>query len=363
MMGEREETAGGPTSAVPGGDTDWEGLVPLDALARWMNDQGLGAGPITGARLLGGGTQNILLRFTRDGRDFVLRRPPKHLRANSNETMRREARVLAALRGSPVRHPALIAGCADESVLGAAFYLMEPIEGFTPRDEMPALHANDPAARRRMGFEMADAIAALGQVDFAAAGLADLGRVEGYLERQVGRWRAQLDSYQEFPGWPGLAGLPGVDAIGAWLQARPPAHFTPGLIHGDFHFGNVLFRRDSPQLAAMIDWELTTVGDPLVDLGGLLSTWPADGADAGPVTPWSGFPTRRELVDRYASASGRDVSHADWYEVLACYKIGAILEGTYARACAGRAPRETGAYLHAATVGLFTRALAKIEAA
>jgi aminoglycoside phosphotransferase (APT) family kinase protein len=356
--GETAKTA----SETPGGDQDWAELAPLAVVADWMSARGLGRGPIENPRLLTGGTQNILLRFERDGRGYVLRRPPKHLRANSNETMRREARVLAALAGADVRHPRLIAACPEEDVIGAAFYLMAPVEGFLPRDEMPALHAGDPAIRHRMGLEMVDAIAALGLVDYAAKGLSNLGKLDGYLERQVPRWRAQLESYAEHEGWPGLAGLTGVTEIGAWLEANRPASFVPGLIHGDFHFGNVLFRRDGPELAAMVDWELTTLGDPLVDLGGLLSHWPEDGADTGPVTPWSGFPTRQELVDRYAEKSGRDVSGADWYEVLACYKIGCILEGTYARACAGKAPKLTGDYLHANTLSLFRRALAKIGA-
>jgi aminoglycoside phosphotransferase (APT) family kinase protein len=355
------ETPPPGASTVPGGDQDWAELVPLPALAAWMDSQGLGGGPIESPRLLTGGTQNILLRFERGGRGFVLRRPPKHLRANSNETMRREARVLAALSGTDVRHPALIAACPAEDVIGAAFYLMAPVEGFLPRDEMPALHAGDPAIRHRMGLEMADAIAALGRVDFRAKGLEGLGKLDGYLERQVPRWRSQLESYAEHDGWPGLAGLPGVGEIGAWLEANRPPEFVPGLIHGDFHFANVLFSREGPELAAMIDWELTTLGDPLVDLGGLISGWPADGAETGPVKPWPGFPTRQEIIDRYAEVSGRDVSHVNWYEVLACYKIGAILEGTYARACAGKAPKATGDYLHNSTLGLFQRALAKIR--
>jgi aminoglycoside phosphotransferase (APT) family kinase protein len=111
----------------------------------------------------------------------------------------------------------------------------------------------------------------------------------------------------------------------------------------------------------MVDWELTTLGDPMVDLGWLLSAWPEDGTDTGPVKPWQGFPTRSEIVSRYADKAGRDVSHADWYEVLACFKLGAILEGTYARACAGRAPKETGDFLHASTLSLFARALKKIS--
>jgi aminoglycoside phosphotransferase (APT) family kinase protein len=348
------------STKVPRGDQDWETMIALPALSAWMDGQGLARGEIENPHLLGGGTQNILLHFMRGGRAFVLRRPPKHLRANSNETMRREARVLAALAGTDVRHPALIAASPEEDVIGAAFYLMEPVEGFTPRDEMPALHAGDPAIRHQMGLQMFGAIAALSKVDWKAKGLDGLGRLDGYLERQVPRWRAQLESYHEHAGWPGLAGLPGVTEIGRWLEEHRPPSFIPGLIHGDFHFGNVLFRRVGPEIAAMVDWELTTLGDPLVDLGGVLSGWPTDGADTGPVKPWSGFPTRAELIDHYAAITGRDVSRADWYEVLACYKIGCILEGTYARACAGKAPKVTGDYLHNNTLGLFRRALEKI---
>ncbi len=349
-----------PPTIIPRGDTDWQSFLSVDALSAWMDGQGLPPGTVENAHLLGGGTQNILLKFERAGRGFVLRRPPKHLRANSNETMRREARVLAALKGTAVPHPDLIAACGDESVLGAAFYLMEPIEGFNPREEMPALYVENPDMRRAMGFEMVDAIAALSKVDYAARGLADLGKLDNFLERQVGRWKKQLESYAEFEGWPGLSGIPGVDAVGDWLGTHRPPGFVPGIIHGDYHFGNVLFDRHVPKMTAMVDWELTTLGDPLVDLGWLLAMWPEDGATTGPVNPWSGFPTRADIIAHYQEQTGRDISHADWYEVLACYKLGAILEGTYARACAGRAPKQTGDFLHASTVALFTRALEKI---
>jgi aminoglycoside phosphotransferase (APT) family kinase protein len=360
-MSEETKTAH-PASVVPGADQDWEALVPLPALTTWMDAQGLGAGPIENARQLAGGTQNILLRFARAGREYVLRRPPKHLRANSNETMRREARVLAALKGTDVRHPELIAACPAEDVIGAAFYLMQPIDGFCPRDEMPALHAGSDVIRHQMGLEMADAVAALSRVDIKAKGLSDLGKIDGFLERQVPRWRGQLDGYKAFAGWPGIEALPGVDPICVWLDANRPPGFEPGLFHGDFHFGNVLFDRGSGALAAMVDWELVTSGDPLMDLGGLLSHWPADDAADGPVKPWSGFPKRAELIARYAQQSGRDVSRATWYEVLACFKIGSILEGTFARACAGQAPKVTGDYLHASTINLFNKALGMIGA-
>lgn len=337
--------------------------IDLNALASWMDVQGLEQGRISEAALLTGGTQNILLKFRRGDRHFVLRRPPLHLRANSNETMRREARVLGALAGTDVPHPGLIGACATEDVLGAAFYLMEPIDGFSAPAGLPPLHAGDPAIRRQMGFAMVDAILALGRVDHVAVGLADFGKTEGYLERQVPRWRSQLESYGEYAGWPGSAGLPGVDKVAAWLCDHQPRNFIPGIIHGDFHFGNVMFRRDSPQLAAVIDWELATVGDPLIDLGWLLATWSTPEYPAPEslrIEPWDGFPTPDELVARYVAGSSRDLSSIKWYAVLACYKLGIILEGTYARACDGKAPQETGEKLHSHTVSLFQRALSWI---
>ncbi|MEX1153497.1 phosphotransferase family protein [Parvibaculum sp.] len=337
--------------------------IPIDlaALAGWMDGQGLGAGALADATLLGGGTQNILLRFTRAGRAYVLRRPPPHLRKNSNETMRREARMLAALADTDVPHPRLIAACPQEDVIGAAFYLMEPIEGFNPTVGLPALHAGDPAIRHRMGLSLVEGITALGAVDYEKVGLAGFGKPDNYLERQVARWQAQLESYREFPSWPGPDGIPGVAKVAGWLEANRPQDFQPGIIHGDYHLANVMYRHDGPELAAIVDWELTTIGDPLLDLGWLLATWPQGapqkGSGAVGVEPWDGFPSADELVAHYAARSSRDMSHIGWYGVLACYKLGIILEGTHARAGEGKAPKETGDQLHASTVGLFERAL------
>ena len=150
--------------------------VDLARLADWMDGEGLGSGAVEDAQQLSGGTQNILLHFHRSGRPYVLRRPPPVLRANSNETMRREARVLAALKGSGVPHPGLIAACADEGVLGAAFYLMEPVNGFNAATGLEALHAADAAVRHRMGLSMVEAIARLGALDYRAVGLEGFGR-------------------------------------------------------------------------------------------------------------------------------------------------------------------------------------------
>lgn len=333
-----------------------ETLVDLAVLANWMDAQGLGAGPIENVQRLAGGTQNILLKFTRAGRAFVLRRPPPVLRANSNETMRREARVLAAIKGTPVPHPELIAACADEAVLGAAFYLMEPIDGFNPSTGLPEPFRSSPELRREMGLSLVDGIAALGALDYIALGLTGLGKPDNYLERQVSRWKAQLESYAEVPEWDGLKDLPDIGGVSRWLEEHRPRTFQPGILHGDYHLANVMYRFDAPRLAAIVDWELTTIGDPLLDLGWLLATWPEGEGSAVTVTPWEGFPSADELVAHYANQTTRDLSQIHWYGVLACYKLGIILEGTYARACAGKAPKATGDQLHASTIGLLERA-------
>jgi aminoglycoside phosphotransferase (APT) family kinase protein len=336
------------------------GAVELARLAEWMTGRGLGAGPITGITRLAGGTQNILLRFSRDGRDFVLRRPPAIPRVGNNETMRREARVLAALAGTAVPHPRLIAACGEDDVLGAAFYLMEPVDGFNAVNGLPALHASSPDIRRRMGLALVDGAAALGALDHVAVGLADFGRSDGFLQRQVGRWRAQLESYRSCPEWPGAAGLPGLADIEAYLEAGIPQHGAPGIMHGDYSIGNVMYRPDGPELAAIVDWELATIGDPLIDLGWIIACWPGAGGPDLPVLtvqPFDGFPAIGALVEHYASRSARDLSDLDWYAVLSCYKLAILLEGSFVRACAGAAPIQTGLMLHDTAVKLMQRAL------
>jgi aminoglycoside phosphotransferase (APT) family kinase protein len=344
---------------------DLAGVIDLQRLRQWMDSAGLGEGELADVRLLKGGTQNLLLHFSRAGRGFVLRRPPRHLRPGSDSAMLREARMLRALAGSTVPHPRFIAECEDKAVLGAAFFLMQPVAGFNASFAgLPPLHASDPAIRNRMGMAMVDAIAALGQLDPAALGLADLGRPGGFLQRQVQRWKQQLHSYADLPGWPGLAALPDVDPIAAWLDQTRPDDGRPSLIHGDFHLANVLFRHDSGELAAVVDWEMCTVGDPLLDLGWLLATWPRpDGTHhlSHRISPWAGFPAADALVERYRQQSSRDVGHARWYAVLACYKLAIVLEGTHARACAGLASMETGQRLHQAARGLLLRAIEWIE--
>lgn len=333
--------------------------MDLPVLLEWMEDQGFPKGDIKDVTRLSGGTQNVLMSFTKAGRRFILRRPPSNPRPSNDEVMRREMQVLSAISNTNVPHPKLIAGCEDPDLLGVAFYLMEPVDGFNAVNTMPELHANDPSVRRRMGFALIEGAAALGRVEYKAVGLADFGKPENYLGRQVGRWTAQLESYEALSGWPGAAELPNLPAISEYLKTECPKTFRPGIVHGDYSIGNVMFRFDSPELAAIVDWELSTIGDPLIDLAWIVATWPDSGGPSLPVLvvePWDGFPSADELIERYGELSDRDVAKIGWYTVLACFKLGIILEGTYARACAGKAPKETGAQLHLTAIRLFERA-------
>jgi aminoglycoside phosphotransferase (APT) family kinase protein len=339
-------------------------VFPEAELTRWMDERGLGAGPITGAVALTGGTQNVMVRFRRGDDEYVFRRPPMAKRRNSDETMRREATVLAALRGSAVPHPELLAAEPGTDVIGAAFYLAAAIDGTTVGDGLSGFD-DDRAATARLGLAMADGIAALAQVDHRAVGLQHFGRPGSFLVRQVARWQAQLATYADVPGWAG----PGVDVapVGAWLGANRPATEQVGILHGDYHLGNVIFAPDGG-LAAIVDWELATIGDPLLDLAQLLVTWPdPTGARrfAAHIPPEQagGLTSPAHIVEHYALSTGWDLSDLDWYRVLAGYRLGIILEGTRVRAVAGQAPPEIGDMLHDAAVGLLTDALHTVRSA
>lgn len=336
--------------------------VDFAVLDAWMSERGLASGPISNVHQLTGGTQNILVRFDRGGVEYVLRRPPLHKRRRSDDIMRREAKILAALASTDVPHPRLLAACEDTDVMGAAFYLMEPINGANPVTDLPDSYRSDPSWRMQLGLAMADGAAAIGSVDHVALDLSDLGRPDGFLERQVDRWRHELDSYQELQGYDGPQ-IPEVVEVAAWLESNLPRHSQAGLMHGDFHLANVMVAFDRPALAGIVDWEMATIGDPLVDLGWLLATWPADDAPVARfrLDPWDNYPNRAQLIERYGERSTRDLADVDWYEVFACYKLGVVLEGTYARACAGLADPATGRRLHESAVALLARGSRRID--
>lgn len=340
--------------------------VDLNSLTDWMDTQQLGSGEITNAHLLTGGTQNILMQFDRAGRTYILRRPPIHVRKNSNKTMQREAQVLSALTGSTVPHPGFIAACDDTEVLGASFYLMEPVSGFNVLNGLPELHQSDKEMQYRMGLSHVEALASLGSLDYLEIGLKDFGKIDGYLKRQAPRWLSQLESYSQYTNWPGLGKAESIDTIAQWLEDNCPNSFEPGVIHGDAHIGNVMFSLDNGEVAALIDWELATIGDPLIDLGWIIATQPdpdgtqtlmLEGADT------CAYPPIEEMIKHYGKHSSRDLSNISWYGVLGCFKLAIILEGTFARYCAGQAPKDAAERLHESANRLIERALKLISKA
>jgi aminoglycoside phosphotransferase (APT) family kinase protein len=340
---------------------DWldRDVVDLAAVARWAAGNGLPEGPVEDVRRIGGGTQNVVLRMRWAGRDLVLRRPPEHLRRESNAVLRREMRVLAALAGTDVPHPAFVAGCDDEGVLGdAVFYVMEAVDGINPGETLEPPYLTDVAARHTAALDVAAALASLGAVDHHAIGLSDMGRPAGFLERQVPRWLNHLAGYREVPEYPGSS-LPHVDDLARWLTAHRPPDGRPGIMHGDYHLNNVLLARDAPRVAAIVDWEMCTIGDPLLDLGWLLVTWPDERPDSiagGSLAAAGGLPGREELVEHYAARSDRDLAAVDWYTALAGMKLAIVIEGTHVRALAGQADEATGLRLHQHAIILLERA-------
>ncbi len=270
--------------------------------------------------------------------------------------MGREFLVLSALEGTPVPHPTPHALCEDEAVLGAPFYLMQRVDGFAPRMPLPPPFDADEGARHGMGPTLVDALADLSQVDWRVRGLEKFGKPENYLERQVDRWLGQLERARN-------RDIPDVDAVSEWLREHTPPMGEPGILHGDVHLGNVMFHHGGPaRIAAIVDWEQSTIGDPLVDLGWLLALW--DEPDDEPIRGMSemrvarepGFATRVELAERYTRLTGRSLDDLGWYEVLALFKLGCVLEGAYDRYVSGVSTNPAHARLEHMVPNLFRSA-------
>ncbi|WP_043661373.1 phosphotransferase family protein [Thermocrispum municipale] len=341
-------------------DTTHSDLIGVDltAVRDWMDAQGLGAGELTAVSPIGGGTQNVMIGFERSGVRYILRRGPQHLRPQSNRIMQREMTLLRALAGTSVPHPMFVAGCEDTDVIGAVFYLMRAVDGYNAAESLTPAHAADPGMRHRMGLSMVDALGELARLDPASIGLTDFGRPDGFLARQVDRWRSELESFTLLPGYPTVL-LPEVDRIASWLEDNRPEQGATGILHGDYHIGNVLFDRVEPRVTAIVDWEMATVGDPLLDLGWMLVMWGDDGEPdllESKLAGAGGLPSRTEILARYAAHSDRDLRAIDWYTALAGFKLGIILEGTYARSRSGQAPVQVGERLHRYALRLFERA-------
>lgn len=319
------------------GDERTSGLIDAQRLARWMDARRLpGTGEPVQARFVSGGASNELFEIRRGDARFALRRPPRQVPPGRNESMLREYRVLEALRDTDVPHPRAVAACDDPSLLGACFYLMEFVDGWSPMSiggKWPAPFDDDREARRGLAFELVEGIGRLARVDWKARGLEGFGKPEGFHERQADRWLAHLATFK-------FRELPGIDVAADWLRRNRPRSYRPGILHGDYQFANVMFRHGAPaRLAAIVDWEMATIGDPLLDLGWVLMGWPDPGEDSGPASyvDYAGMPSRAELAARYAAVSGLPVDEIDYYVILARFKIAIVLEGGYARYVKGGA--------------------------
>lgn len=304
----------------------------LPGLAAWARDT-LGRTGVTARRLREGHSNLTYVLTDATGAELILRRPPAGpLHASAHDVLR-EHRVLALLAGRRV--PRVLAACADETVIGAPFYVMERVPGDVVRLSIPAWLG--PGQRRTAGLDLADTLAELHAQPVEPLLAAGVGRPGGgYLARQLRRWGSQRDAATAA----GLRTLPDDVAVRAWLHENLPTDGGSALVHGDYKLDNVVLDPATARVAAVLDWEMATVGDPLADLGYLLSQWPEPGEQVpflgtGAPTAQGGWPTRAELAERYAQASGRPVGELTWYVVLAVWKLAALLEASYARHLAG----------------------------
>ena len=303
---------------------------PLEA---YLDAHGLGSGPIA-AEPVGEGHSNITYLVRRDGGEWVLRRPPRPPLPPSAHDVLREARLLTAVEGRPIRTPRVLLTCADESIIGAPFYVMEKVEGDVITTELPAA-LDDPVERGRIAAELIDALVEIHEVPWQACGLEGYGKPTGYLERQLRRFTGLWEHNQ-------TREVPELDEATAWLEAHRPESPAATIVHGDYRLGNTMFAHGTPaRLVAIFDWELATIGDPLADVGYFTATYAAPGDpettlfSLNRVTTLPGFPPREELIARYEERSGRSMSDVRWYQTLALWKSAVFLEGSYKRLLAG----------------------------
>ncbi|MEU5144191.1 phosphotransferase family protein [Streptomyces sp. NPDC021139] len=291
---------------------------------------GLVTGPLSG-RLIEGGRSNLTYAVS-DGTDrWVVRRPPLgHVLATAHD-MRREHRVIDALYPTDVPVPRPVLLCEDEEVLGAPFYVMEFVDG-TPYRTAEQLAPLGPERTRAAVLNLVDTLVGLHAVDPAEVGLADFGRPEGFLDRQLRRWAKQLDASRN-------RDLAGIDELHATLGRELPRSPAPTVVHGDYRLDNVLIGGEGDEIRAILDWEMSTLGDPLTDLGLLVMYSSPLGMPDSPVSTTAqapGHPAPAELIERYAARSGRDVSTVAWYTAFAWFKLAVILEGIHYRYTLGQ---------------------------
>jgi aminoglycoside phosphotransferase (APT) family kinase protein len=302
-----------------------------EALGRWLDTQDLpGKGLPVEQRYVSGGSQNDIFEIHRGELHGAIRKPPPEAPAPRDDGIAREWRIIKALDGTNVPHTKAIVACNDASVLGRPWYMMGFVDGWSPtgRGGWPAPFDTDLAARPGLGFELVEGVARLSSVDWQAKGLGDLGRPDGFHDRQVGRWMKFLDRIKGRE-------IPGLNVATQWLDTHRPIDFIPGIMHGDYQYANVMFEHGAPaRLAAIVDWEMGTIGDPKLDLAWALRDWPDEpnaDSDMGYVS-LAGMPGKPELLEYYAKSSGRQVDDFDYYTILARWKLAIVLEQGYQRA-------------------------------
>ncbi|MCW2680391.1 MAG: aminoglycoside phosphotransferase [Frankiales bacterium] len=289
------------------------------------------------ATLIAGGKSNLTFRVDAPPGSVILRRPPLGHVLPTAHDMVREHTVMSALGGSAVPVPQMLHLCTDPEVLGQPFYVMERVEGHVCREALPAGYADQPAQRRAVGEGLVSVLAALHEVDPGAVGLGEFGRPEGYLERQVRRWVKQWDATR-------IEGHDALDALAADLAAQVPATQRHTVVHGDYRLDNTMLHPTEPgRIAAVLDWEMSTLGDPLADLGILLGYW-SQADDGGArteatvvpaATVLQGFPTRQEVAELYAQRTGLDLTPLPWYAAFAAFKLAVVCAGIVARVRGG----------------------------
>ncbi|WP_439033123.1 phosphotransferase family protein [Gordonia terrae] len=311
------------------------------------------------ATLIAGGRSNPTYALTDGDRSWILRRPPQGHVLPTAHDMGREYRALSSLKDSAVPVPRTVGLCTDPSVIGASFYVMDKLDGITLRTQNDTLQLTE-AQRAGLADSMMTTLAELHDIDPADVGLANWGKPEGFLARQIQRWQRQWDASA-------TSDRPEVAELFRRLQAGLPSRSYPGIVHGDFKIDNMMVDRDDPtRILGVLDWEMSTLGDTITDLGILCSFWDHEGEFFNPITAGAtalpGFPTRDELVERYVSARGIDVPDIDWYLVFADFKIAIILEGIHARHAQGHTEGEDFAGVGEMVGPLLGRALERASA-
>ena len=335
-------------------------LVDEEKLARYLAEQlprPNAAAPLTAERILGGHSNETFIIRRGAAETWVLRRPPRGPLLPTAHDVGREYALISALTKSDLPVPQPVLYCTDESVIGAPFYLMAYVPGFVVRAAVPPAF-NTPAGRASLAEELIKTLVTLHAVDYRAVGLEKLGKPEGYLERQLKRWTGQLDKSRQ-------RDIPELDAVSEWLRDHLPESPAATIVHGDYRIDNVIYAAEPPaRVLAVLDWEMATIGDPLADLGYLLSHWREKGDPVSPivseladVTEQEGFPTRAQVVARYEELSGRPARHMEFYEALAIWKLAILLEGNYNRFKAGTTDDQFYALLETGVPGLARRAL------